>query len=141
MLIKRFTIAGLALLFVCTISVNSYAASSSKEICASSAKEFQKINRLKGYFPEELTDADYETLRKAGEVMKNNEQERIEKFNVDANTRAMSQTVQIHAGNIEERARGDKVGLIEDIGHSFRFLFLSCRSCHQVYKTEAGLAP
>lgn len=141
MLMKRLLIASSALLFVCAISANSYAYNSVKELCASSAKEFQKINRLKGYFPEELTDEDYETIRKAGEVMVKNEDERQQKFNVDANTIVISKLVQIHAGNIEKRARGDKFGLIEDVGHSFRFLFLSCRSCHQTYMTEAGLAP
>lgn len=141
MLLKRLVIASTALLFVCAISANSYGASSVRELCASSAKEFQKINRLKGYFPEELTDADYETIRNAGATIKANEGERIQKFNVDANTKAISELVQIHAGHIEERAKGDKVGLIEDVGHSYRFLFLSCRSCHQIYMTEAGLAP
>lgn len=141
MLLRRLVIASTALLFVCAISVNSYGANSVRELCASSAKEFQKINRLKGYFPEELTDADYETIGKAGGTIKANEIERVQKFNVDANTKVISELVQIHAGNIEERAKGDKVGLIEEVGHSYRFLFLSCRSCHQVYMTEAGLAP
>ncbi|MFQ5862039.1 MAG: hypothetical protein ACE5IC_02855 [Candidatus Brocadiales bacterium] len=141
MLLKRLVIASTALLFVCAICVNSYGANSVKELCASSAKEFQKINRLKGYFPEELTDEDYATIRKVGEIITANEAERQQKFNVDANTAVISKLVQIHATNIAERAKGDKVGLIEDVGHSFRFLFLSCRSCHQIYMTESGIAP
>ncbi|MCB7128743.1 MAG: hypothetical protein NOU37_07230 [Candidatus Brocadiales bacterium] len=140
MLIKRFLVASLALLFVCAMAASSYAATS-KELCAASAKEFQKINRLKGYFPEELSDADYETIRSAGANIKANEEARIKDANIDANTKALSQSVAIHAGHIAERAKGDKVGLIEDVGHSYRFLFLSCRSCHQIYQTEAGLAP
>ncbi|MHC4197342.1 MAG: hypothetical protein ACYSRP_05445 [Planctomycetota bacterium] len=140
MLIKKFVTASLALLFVGAISADSYGASS-RELCASSAKEFQKINRLKGYFPEELSDVDYRTILQAGATIKANEEERIKSANVDANTRSLSMLVAIHAGNIEERSKGDKVGLIEEVGHSYRFLFLSCRSCHQIYKTEAGLAP
>lgn len=140
MLIKRFVTASLALLFVGAISADCYGASS-RELCASSAKEFQKINRLKGYFPEELSDADYQTIQQAGATIRKNEEERIKGANVDANTRSLSKLVAIHAGHIEERSKGDKVGLIEDVGHSYRFLFLSCRSCHQIYQTEAGLAP
>jgi hypothetical protein len=88
-----------------------------------------------------LSDADYQTIQQAGATIRKNEEERIKSANVDANTRSLSKLVAIHAGHIEDRAKGDKVGLIEDVGHSYRFLFLSCRSCHQIYQTEAGLAP
>lgn len=140
MSIKRFIFVSLALLLVGAISADSYGATS-RELCASSAKEFQKINRLKGYFPEELSDADYDTIRNAGATIRANEEARIKSANIDANTKAISQLVATHAGHIEDRAKGDKVGLIEDVGHFYRFLFLSCRSCHQIYQTEAGLAP
>lgn len=143
MLIRRLLMAGSFLLFTCALSVNSYGAeyASVKELCAASAKEFQKINQLKGFMPDQLSDADYQTILKAAEIMVANESARQSKFNLDTNTSNISKLVATHAGRIAERAKGDKVGLIEDVGHNFRFLFLSCRSCHQIYQTEAGLAP
>lgn len=143
MSIKKLLMAGFVFLFAGSLPVKGYGAefASVKELCAASAKEFQKINLLKGYMPEELTDADYKTIQKAAEVMVENEKARQAKFNTDPNTANISKLVQTHAGRIAERAKGSKEGLIEETGHSFRFLFLSCRSCHQIYMTEAGIAP
>lgn len=140
-MLKKFLVAGVVFLFACTISVKGYCQSSVKELCANSAKEFQKINQLKGFMPDQLTDADYSTIQKAAEIMAANENIRQSKFNLDANTKNISKLVQTHAGRIAERCKSDKEGLIEDVGHNFRFLFLSCRSCHQIYVTEAGVAP
>lgn len=143
MLIRRLLVAGSFLLFTCALSVNSYGAdyASVKELCAASYKEFQKINQLKGFMPDQLSDADYQTILKAAEVMVANESVRQSKFNLDANTTNISKLVATHAGRIVDRAKGSKEGLIEDVGHNFRFLTLSCKSCHKMYPSEAGLAP
>ena len=140
-MLRKVFMAGVVFLFACTLSVKGYCQGSVKELCASSAKEFQKINQLKGFMPDQLTDADYKTIQHAAEVIATNEGTRQGKFNLDANTMNISKLVQIHAGRIAERCKSDKEGLIEDVGHNFRFLFLSCRSCHQIYVTEAGVAP
>ncbi|HHT9120139.1 MAG TPA: hypothetical protein ACFYD3_06320 [Candidatus Hypogeohydataceae bacterium YC41] len=140
-MLKKFFAVGAGFLLACTFSANVYAFNSVKELCGNSAKEFQKINQLKGFMPDQLTDADYKTIEKAAETMAANETARQSKFNIDANTMNISKLVQIHAGRIAERCKGDREGCIEDVGHNFRFLFLSCRSCHQIYVTEAGVAP
>jgi hypothetical protein len=140
-MLKKFLTLGVFFLLACTLSVNAYAFNSVKELCGNSAKEFQKINALKGFMPDQLTDADYKTIENAAATMLKNEEARQQKFNVDANTKNISKLVQVHAGRIAERCKADREGLIEDVGHHFRFLFLSCRSCHQMYVTEAGVAP
>jgi hypothetical protein len=140
-MLKKFFMAGIVFLLACTLSVKGYCQGSVKELCAGSAKEFQKINALKGFMPDQLTDADYKTIQQAAEIMVKNEEARQSKFNVDANTQNISKLVQVHAGRIVERCKSDREGCIEDVGHHFRFLFLSCRSCHQIYVTEAGVAP
>lgn len=142
-MLKKFLVAGTVFLFACTLSVKGYCQSfnSVKDLCSNSAQEFQKINQLKGFMPDQLTDADYKTIEKAAETIVANENARQSKFNLDANTKNISKLVQIHAGRIADRCKEDKFGLIEDVGHNFRFLFLSCRSCHQIYVTEAGVAP
>jgi hypothetical protein len=140
-MLKKFFVAGVVFLFACTFSITGYCQGSIKELCASSAKEFQKINQLKGFMPDQLNDADYKTIQQAAEIIVNNEGTRQGKFNLDANTKNISKLVQVHAGRIAERCKADREGCIEDTGHHFRFLFLSCRSCHQIYVTEAGVAP
>ncbi len=140
-MLRKFFAVGVVSFLVCTLSVNGYCFSSVKDLCSDSAKEFQKINQLKGFMPDQLTDADYKNIEQAAEKMVNNENTRQSKFNIDANTKNISKLVQTHAGRIAERCKQDRLGCIEDVGHNFRFLFLSCRSCHQIYVTEAGVAP
>ncbi len=140
-MLRKFLMAGIIFLLTCTLSMKGYCQGSVKELCGNSAKEFQKINQLKGFMPDQLTDADYTSIQKAAEVIANNENTRQSKFNLDANTKNISKLVQVHASRIAERCKGDREGCIEDVGHNFRFLFLSCRSCHQIYVTEAGVAP
>ncbi len=130
---------------VCIISVSLFIASSSvsfgsdKDICKKQIDYYLKIKMNDGLLPgDEFNPYDFKGVAKAAKAMLANEKKRTHD---DKNHAAITKLVSGHLADIEEAAAKAASGSVESVGHSLRFLYLSCKACHKVYQTEKRLRP
>ncbi len=130
---------------VCIISISLFIASSSvsfgsdKDICKKQIDYYLKIKMNDGLLPgDEFNPYDFKGVAKAAKAMLANEKKRTHD---DKNHAAITKLVSGHLADIEEAAAKAASGSVESVGHSLRFLYLSCKACHKVYQTEKRLRP
>jgi hypothetical protein len=130
---------------VCIISISLFIASSSvsfgsdADICKKQIDAYLKIKMNDGLLPgDEFNPYDFKGVASAAKGMLDNEKKRTHN---DKNHAAISKLVSIHLANIETAANKAAEGSVEAVGHSLRFLYLSCKACHKVYETEKRLRP
>ncbi len=130
---------------VCIISVSLLIAGSSvsfgsdKDICKKQIDYYLKIKMNDGLLPgDEFNPYDFKGVAKAAKAMLANEKKRTHD---DKNHAAITKLVSGHLADIEEAAAKAASGSVESVGHSLRFLYLSCKACHKVYQTEKRLRP
>ncbi|MFQ5713081.1 MAG: hypothetical protein ACE5GU_03520 [Candidatus Scalinduaceae bacterium] len=134
-----------SIFIVCIISVSLLIASSSvsfgsdKDICKKQIDYYLKIKMNDGLLPgDEFNPYDYKGVAAAAKAMLANEKKRTHN---DKNHAAITKLVIGHLADIEEAASKAVPGSVESAGHSLRFLYLSCKACHKVYRTEKRLRP
>ncbi len=130
---------------VCIISISLFIASSSvsfgsdKDICKKQIDYYLKIKMNDGLLPgDEFNPYDFKGVAEAAKAMLANEKKRTHD---DKNHAAITKLVSGHLADIEEAAAKAASGSVESVGHSLRFLYLSCKACHKVYQTEKRLRP
>jgi hypothetical protein len=130
---------------VCIISLSLFIASSSvsfgsdKDICKKQIDFYLKIKMNDGLLPgDEFNPYDFKGVAEAAKAMLANEKKRTHD---DKNHAAITKLVSGHLADIEEAAAKAASGSVESVGHSLRFLYLSCKACHKVYQTEKRLRP
>ncbi len=130
---------------VCIISILLFIGSSSvsfgsdKDICEKQIDYYLKIKMNDGLLPgDEFNPYDFKGVESAAKAMLDNEKKRTHN---DKNHAAISKLVSIHLADIENAASKAAEGSVESVGHSLRFLYLSCKACHKVYQTEKRLRP
>lgn len=139
-MLKKFSLFGFAALaLLLVVGTTSFAASTEKELCAGLRDSFLVLKDYSGQLG--LEDSEFAEIAQAGQNIFDSENERQSKFAVDQNYENVSKLLQIHASDIVKTAKEKGESAIEDIGFSYRFVFLSCRSCHRIYKTEERLSP
>ncbi len=87
---------------------------------------------------DEFNPYDFEGVATAAGEMLANEGGRTHD---DKNHAAITKLVSGHLADIETAAAKAAEGSVESVGHSLRFLYLSCKACHKVYQTEKRLRP
>ena len=87
---------------------------------------------------DEFNPYDYKGVEAAAKTALENEGKRE---HGDKNHAAISKLVSTHLENIVTAAGAAAEGAVESVGHSMRFLYLSCKACHKVYRTEMRLRP
>ena len=134
-MLKKFWLLGIAALAITVFSGStSFAHDSESALCSANRDAFLVFKDYAGQLG--VTDEEYDAIGKAGQIVLDNETERQSKFNVDSNYTNISKLLQIHAGDIVKAAKEKSESAIEDIGYSYRFVFLSCRACHMIYKWD-----
>ena len=135
---KNFFVAGLIVvaMFIAGTSVG-YA--SDQDICKEQIKHYQLIKMNDGLLPgDEFNPYDYKGVETAAKAALVNEGKRE---HVDKNHAAITKLVSTHLEHIVAAAGSAAEGAVESVGHSMRFLYLSCKACHKVYRTELRLRP
>jgi cytochrome c556 len=132
-----FVVSIIALsLFIASASI-SFA--SDREICEKQIDYYLKIKMNDGLLPgDEFNPYDFKGVAASAKAMLDNEKKRSHN---DKNHAAISKLVSTHLANIETAASKATEGSVEAVGHSLRFLYLSCKACHKVYETEKRLRP
>lgn len=130
-----FSVAALAL----SLSAGLVSAGTEGELCKSQAAAYDVLKEYSGQLG--ITDEEYGVIAKAGQTILDNENTRQSQFKVDQNYENISKLLQVHAGDIVKAATEKGDSAIENVAFSYRFVFLSCRACHRIYKTEEGLSP
>lgn len=127
-------------LFIASISVSigsDFAADGA--ICKKQIENYLKIKMNDGLLPgDEFNPYDYKGVAAAAKEMLALEGTRTA---IDKNHAAITKLVSIHLSDIEKAASSAAEGAVESVGHSIRFLYLSCKACHKVYRTEVRLRP
>lgn len=135
---KKFFIVG-ALSLALLIANFSVSYGSDKEICEKQIECYLKIKMNDGLLPgDEFNPYNFKVVEGAAKAMAENEAKRTHS---DKNHAAITKLVTGHINNIETAAGKASEGSVEVIGHSLRFLYLSCKACHKVYRTEMRLRP
>lgn len=110
-----------------------------KEICKEQIKHYIKIKMNDGLLPgDEFNPYDYKGVAESAKLMSANEDKRTHN---DKNHAAITKLVKGHIDDIAGAAGTAAEGAVESVGHSLRFLYLSCKACHKVYETEKRLRP
>ncbi len=136
---KKFLLFGVAALALALTAGSSFAFDSEKDLCRSERDSFLVFKDYAGQLG--VTDEEFAKISAAGKQIVDAENERQANFGVDKNYENVSKLLQIHAGDIVTAADAKSESAIEDIGYSYRFVFLSCRACHKIFKTEVKLSP
>jgi hypothetical protein len=135
---KNFFVAGLIVvaMFMAGTTVG-YA--SDQDICEKQIDFYIKIKMNDGLLPgDEFNPYDFKGVAEAAATMLENEGKRT---HGDKNHAAITKLVSGHLANIKTAADKAAEGSVESVGHSLRFLYLSCKACHKVYRTEMRLRP
>ncbi|MHC4268829.1 MAG: hypothetical protein ACYSTS_10210 [Planctomycetota bacterium] len=112
---------------------------SDKDICSKQIDNYLKMKMNDGLLPgDEFNPYDFKGVEAAAKEMLANEGTRTHS---DQNHAAITKLVSGHLANIAEAAGKAAEGSVESVGHSLRFLYLSCKACHKVYQTEKRLRP
>jgi cytochrome c556 len=135
---KNFFVAGLIVVAMFMAGVTSVCASD-KDICKEQIKHYQLIKMNDGLLPgDEFNPYDYKGVEAAAKAALANEGKRTHS---DKNHAAITKLVSHHLTNIVTASGSAAEGAVESVGHSMRFLYLSCKACHKVYQTEKRLRP
>ncbi len=135
---RNFFVAGLIVVAMFMAGAKAGYASDG-DICKDQIKHYQKIKMNDGLLPgDEFNPYDYEGVKEAAQAALDNEAKRT---HVDKNHAAITKLVSHHLSNIVTASGGAGEGAVESVGHSMRFLYLSCKACHKVYQTEKRLRP
>ncbi len=138
MKVKNFFVAGLIVAGMFMVGATAGYASDG-DICKEQIKHYQKIKMNDGLLPgDEFNPYDYSGVKDAAQAALDNEGKRT---HGDKNHAAITKLVSHHLTNIVTAAGGAGEGAVESVGHSMRFLYLSCKACHKVYQTEKRLRP
>jgi hypothetical protein len=135
---KNFFVAGLIVvaMFMAGTTVG-YA--SDQDICKKQIDFYIKIKMNDGLLPgDEFNPYDFKGVAEAAATMLENEGQRTHN---DKNHAAITKLVSGHLDDIKTAAGKAAEGSVESVGHSLRFLYLSCKACHKVYRTEMRLRP
>lgn len=109
---------------------------SENDLCASQWKNFQVIRSQSGLIG--LTDEQFSNYENAAQSIVDAEAVRQSKFNVDKNYTYISGEVTFHANEIVKAA---KIKDQEEIQVQYRWLTISCKNCHRMYRTDERLSP
>lgn len=132
---KRVWVSGIVAFVIAILSGSiSFGFNSEGELCNGARDNYLVLKDYSGRLG--LEDEDFAAVAKAAQAISDGETERQSKFNVDQNYANISKLLQIHANDIVKAATSKEEGAIEAIAYSYRFVFLSCRACHRIYKTE-----
>jgi cytochrome c556 len=135
---KNFFVAGLIVVAMFMAGATSVYASD-KDICKEQIKHYQLIKMNDGLLPgDEFNPYDYKGVEAAAKAALANEGKRTHS---DKNHAAITKLVSHHLTNIVTASGSAAEGAVESVGHSMRFLYLSCKACHKVYQTEKRLRP
>ena len=112
---------------------------SDKDVCKKQIDHYLKIKMNDGLLPgDEFNPYDFKAVAASAKIMLANEKKRTHN---DKNHAAITKLVSGHLADIETAAASAAEGAVESVGHSLRFLYLSCKACHKVYQTEKRLRP
>ncbi len=112
---------------------------SDKDVCSKQIDKYLKMKMNDGLLPgDEFNPYDFKGVEEAAKEMLANEGARTHN---DKNHAAITKLVSGHLADIQEAAGKAAEGSVESVGHSLRFLYLSCKACHKVYQTEKRLRP
>jgi cytochrome c556 len=135
---KNFFVAGIIVVAM-FIAGTSVGCASDQDICKEQIKHYQLIKMNDGLLPgDEFNPYDYKGVETAAKAALANEGKRE---HVDKNHAAITRLVSTHLEHIVTAAGSAAEGAVESVGHSMRFLYLSCKACHKVYRTEMRLRP
>jgi len=138
MKVKNFFVAGFVVVAMFMVGT-TVGFASDKEICAKQIDNYLKMKMNDGLLPgDEFNPYDFEGVASAATEMLANE---VTRTHDDKNHAAITKLVSVHLANIEAAAGKAAEGSVESVGHSLRFLYLSCKACHKVYQTEKRLRP
>jgi len=134
-MVKRFWLFGIAALAITLFAGStSFAYDSEKDLCRAERDSFLIFKDYAGQLG--VLDEEFDKIAIAGQQILDAEKERMAKFGRDKNYGNISSLLQIHAGDIVKSAKEKGEAAIEDVGYSYRFVFLSCRACHMIYEWD-----
>ncbi len=107
-----------------------------KELCSNQWNNFQVIRSMAGLTAP--TDEQFVTYNKSAQAVVDGETARQAKFNADKNYHNVSAEVAFHAGEIVKAAQAKDQ---EEIQVQYRWLTISCKNCHRMYRTDEKLSP
>ena len=137
MKVKNFFVAGFVVVAIFMAGTAVFAGD--KEICKKQINKYLLMKMNDGLLPgDEFNPYDFKGVAAAAGEMLANESGRTHS---DNNHAAITKLVSGHLTDIEEAAGKAAEGSVESVGHSLRFLYLSCKACHKVYQTEKRLRP
>jgi hypothetical protein len=110
---------------------------SEKELCASQWKHFQVIRSQAGLI--ELSDEQFTDYHTAAQGIVDAEDVRRNKFNVDKNYSNVSAEVTFHANEILKAS--SSVHDQEEVQVQYRWVTISCKNCHRMYRTDERISP
>lgn len=135
---RNFFVAGIITVAVFVAGTTAGFASD-KDICSKQIDNYLKMKMNDGLLPgDEFNPYDFKGVEAAAKEMLENEGKRTHN---DKNHAAITKLVSGHLANIATAAGKASEGSVEAVGHSLRFLYLSCKACHKVYETEKRLRP
>ena len=134
-MVKRFWLFGITALAVALFAGStSFAYDSEKTLCSAERDSFLVFKDYAGQLG--VLDEEFDKIAVAGQQILDAEKERQSKYGRDKNYENISNLLSIHAGDIVKFAKEKSESAIEDIGYSYRFVFLSCRACHMIYEWD-----
>lgn len=121
-----------------SVAIAAYAAdfASEKELCSAQWGHFQLIRSQAGLV--EPTDEQFSKYKSAAQDIVDGEAVRQNKFNVDKNYHNVSAEVAFHAGEIIKAVQAKDQ---EEVQVQYRWLTISCKNCHRMYRTDEKLSP
>lgn len=108
-----------------------------KELCASQWKHFQVVRSQAGLIG--LTDEQFSKYEAASKGILEAEGVRQSKFSVDKNYSNVSGEVSFHANEILKASTS--VHDQEEVQVQYRWLTISCKNCHRMYRTDERISP
>jgi len=139
MKVKNFFVAGFVVVAMFMAGTTVGFAADDKDVCSKQIDNYLKMKMNDGLLPgDEFNPYNFKGVASAASEMLANEANRT---HGDNNHAAITKLVSGHLANIKEAASRADEGAVEAVGHSLRFLYLSCKACHKVYETEKRLRP
>ena len=129
------TIVATGIAIAATISYGADFASV-KELCSNQWNNFQTVRSMSGLT--QPTDEQFSTFNKAAQAIVDAETVRQNKFNADKNYHNISTEVAFHSSEIVKAAQAKDQ---EEIQVQYRWLTISCKNCHRMYRTDEKLSP
>lgn len=129
------TIAAASVAIATTVAYGDFA--TEKDLCASQWEHFQLIRSQAGLI--ELSDEQFSKYKTAAQSIVDAEGVRQKKFNVDKNYHNVSAEVTFHANEIVKAS--SNVHDQEEVQVQYRWLTISCKNCHRMYRTDERISP